>query len=1115
MTNYICSISGTIVTPFVSDNDTHNLDRIKEDPNEEKEDTIYSVENSDKNNSSPDKKFQGNLLEFSKHFELDFDTTEMESDPKLNRAKSLEIQNSQTYIECNKLDIEIDITDQAKIPQINFSKSCSKECSKGNVGNEDGNADNLKVPNIVFSKATENYDSAIHDYEFKNNKGKWDIVITSTSPPDQKEFSNKSHGEIINQPHIEIHSKSHGDVEFEKRKRAKRFTEQMQKVEKKINSDIFHIKDALENAKHSNISHDDTKHFKEEFGRIPDSKSLENSSLACGRNTNLSDSQSLKGMTYMKNMDGKVVNKVNMKENKICSETSGHLTNYEDCFNSFGGKRLMKSQTFTDGVRIESMLNKRPTDIDDEDPNIRIQKQQHDQQGQPRHLKLSLSQVPGQFKNEIEFKTLETSKNQRDLSPTYKKMHASIINMDPNVTKEKSPDIPEHVKNLAEPNLKKNFSNTTHNLALQKRISYNSVDCKTGNIDHEQFETFLDIGGSDEQNKFMGIDEQLSPIDSNNRVIEVDCDSESSDFKEGDLPENIPENDLNIIPKQFQPGDSISIEQKKDQSSLFYQKEEEDHNDIIKQNDEELDISVIQKLNKKYGFNLKVEQSEYFSSFNKDNSRCTFNKSKKNSFIKDHVSLKDGTNNLNCKNSGDRGGTGDKSKESFDLISSPKNKRYTYDSQPMGNQKNFNTKDRSKKNQQDIRSLNEGSFETGKKGKKDLNSTLTVANNKNKQNFEFLSNISEGDSICKKLKNAYSNPKSFQYNYEDYNTKFSSRKTLLTSQLKPRNSKSQNKQKKSSIINTFDTSKKQGPKANSFYTTDKNGYLKQWDCITQDLYKNWGQIHTGYIYSMAITKNREFQFTTDGTGCIKQWNLYDEVLQHDWGLCHSGPIYSMIITSNMKYIITVGKDQYMKKFSIKDRECTKNFGKCHEDWIQCMSMSMYEEYLFTGSADRHLKQWSMKTESLYHDYGAIDMYAITSIAVIPGDTFIFTGSDDAHLKQWNVSQKKIKKNYKRVHEDCIKAMVATPDGKFLFTGSDDKTLKMWDIEEENLFKDFGVVHQDWIRTMHITSDGEYLFTTSEDKRLKQWAVKRKQGLIKDYGEAHLGCLITCIAAQPK
>lgn len=77
-------------------------------------------------------------------------------------------------------------------------------------------------------------------------------------------------------------------------------------------------------------------------------------------------------MTYMKNMDGKVVNKVNMKENKICSETSGHLTNYEDCFNSFGGKRLMKSQTFTDGVRIESMLNKRPTDIDDEDPNIRI-----------------------------------------------------------------------------------------------------------------------------------------------------------------------------------------------------------------------------------------------------------------------------------------------------------------------------------------------------------------------------------------------------------------------------------------------------------------------------------------------------------------------------------------------------------------------------------------------------------------------------------------------------------------------------------------------------------------------------------------------------------------------
>ena len=271
--------------------------------------------------------------------------------------------------------------------------------------------------------------------------------------------------------------------------------------------------------------------------------------------------------------------------------------------------------------------------------------------------------------------------------------------------------------------------------------------------------------------------------------------------------------------------------------------------------------------------------------------------------------------------------------------------------------------------------------------------------------------------------------------YQGFNYNIKVHKKISTSRKSMHSPRIPNKRKNDNTvfnIQPYSTnpSNNQSKSTNILYTSDINGNLKQWNYNLKNFDKNWGQIHTSYIYTMAITKDKGFLFTADRNGNVKQWNLLEEKLEHDWGECHSGPIYSIIATSDMNYLITAGRDQSIRKYCLKTRECVKDFGKCHEDWILCMKESSCGQYLFTGSADRQLKQWSIQNESLYHNYGVIDNFGVSCIAVIPAGQFIFTGSDDGHLKQWNISQKKIHKNYKRVHEDCIKAMVATPDSEF-------------------------------------------------------------------------------------
>ena len=74
------------------------------------------------------------------------------------------------------------------------------------------------------------------------------------------------------------------------------------------------------------------------------------------------------------------------------------------------------------------------------------------------------------------------------------------------------------------------------------------------------------------------------------------------------------------------------------------------------------------------------------------------------------------------------------------------------------------------------------------------------------------------------------------------------------------------------------------------FTSSINGFLMQWDIEQGKLMKDFGKIHSGWIYSITATNDGRYLFTSDDDGYLKQWDIEQGELMKDFGIIHSGRI---------------------------------------------------------------------------------------------------------------------------------------------------------------------------------------------------------------------------------
>ena len=289
---------------------------------------------------------------------------------------------------------------------------------------------------------------------------------------------------------------------------------------------------------------------------------------------------------------------------------------------------------------------------------------------------------------------------------------------------------------------------------------------------------------------------------------------------------------------------------------------------------------------------------------------------------------------------------------------------------------------------------------------------------------------------------------------------------------------------------------------NKFETTlNKSNISNNQKMTTCLLQTDYGVIHRHWITCLAVThpglENEGFVFTVSNDKTMKQWNAKKSSLHKDYGEIHSGYVYQVKITYDNKFTCTASHDLRVKLWNVKKEMLEHEFDIIHSELIDAMAISPDNKYIFTGSNDKKLVQWDIKKKDLSHNWGVLHDKPVCSLAVSNDSRFIFVGSNSC-LKYYNVLTRGLIKSIKDAHNGYIYNMKVSDCANWLFTVSQDGHLKQWNLLESlDLVKDYGEVHTDWIRALAVQDN--YLFTGGIDGSIKMYSIS-DQKVLHDYGK---------------
>ena len=182
------------------------------------------------------------------------------------------------------------------------------------------------------------------------------------------------------------------------------------------------------------------------------------------------------------------------------------------------------------------------------------------------------------------------------------------------------------------------------------------------------------------------------------------------------------------------------------------------------------------------------------------------------------------------------------------------------------------------------------------------------------------------------------------------------------------------------------------PDSQYLLTADYYGYLKQWSVKNLELYKDYGKVHQGAIWSMAITSNGKYLFTAGGMyqkGFLKQWDLFKKELKKDYGLISKSEIYSIALAPDQDCLYTTGEEGRLLKILIEEERVIEDFvieklSDDSSDKIVNIGVTFDGQYLFVNNDNGCLRQISLldfgksvNTYEMMHD-SVIEAIVITN-----------------------------------------------------------------------------------------------------------------------------------------
>lgn len=141
--------------------------------------------------------------------------------------------------------------------------------------------------------------------------------------------------------------------------------------------------------------------------------------------------------------------------------------------------------------------------------------------------------------------------------------------------------------------------------------------------------------------------------------------------------------------------------------------------------------------------------------------------------------------------------------------------------------------------------------------------------------------------------------------------------------------------------------------------------MNQWEIASSTLYKNWGQVHNGAIYAMAVSLDNAYVITTDYFGNMKQWNITLQKLEKDYGKVCSEEIKAIAISLDSHFVFVTDNGGFLKQFSIRDHVLVHDYGQVHKHGITDIICT--NEYIYTTDDKGHMKQYYFHTGKNVND----------------------------------------------------------------------------------------------------------------------------------------------------
>ena len=252
-----------------------------------------------------------------------------------------------------------------------------------------------------------------------------------------------------------------------------------------------------------------------------------------------------------------------------------------------------------------------------------------------------------------------------------------------------------------------------------------------------------------------------------------------------------------------------------------------------------------------------------------------------------------------------------------------------------------------------------------------------------------------------------------------------------------------------------------------FFIAGENGFLCQFSVDNQTLVKDYGTIHNPScdhletccnIKFMISTLDSKYLFISDDTGQLTQIDVEAMLVFKNFGRIHQGGIYSMAITTD--YQFTSSEFGILRQYNIASQKLFKDYKKVHQGSIYSIVLHDKHNILFVSNDKGDLKQLSLsemtdaEAKPAIYDNGNLVNSAIMSMKITPDLDNIFINTENGNLSQW-LLEKDAKFNYfKMQHLKDFKLSVHfsvdsfdfSTDSRLLYTADRKKNLKIWDIE---------------------------------------------------------------------